>query len=175
MTDWDAVVSQHVGIVQRTVYRLVGNHADAWDCIQETFLEAVKIDRREPVRNWPALLRHLATARALDLLRVRCRQRNRLGPEADPAQAISREPGPSSSAEASELADRLRAAVGQLPRRQAQVFCLSCFEQMASEEVAERLGISPTATRMLLSRARRRLQRLLEPLRTLWTRQKEDN
>ena len=69
MTDWDAVVSQHVAIVQRTVYRLVGNHADAWDCIQETFLEAVKIDRREPVRNWPALLRHLATARALDLLR----------------------------------------------------------------------------------------------------------
>ena len=100
MTDWEAVVSQHVEIVRRTVYRLVGNHADAWDCIQETFLEAVKIDRREPVRNWPALLRHLATARALDLLRVRCRQRSRCGPEADPAQAISREPGPSSHAEA---------------------------------------------------------------------------
>ena len=34
---------------------------------------------------------------------------------------------------------------------------------MTSEEVAERLGISPTAARMLLCRARRRLQRLLEP------------
>jgi RNA polymerase sigma-70 factor (ECF subfamily) len=130
---------------------------------QETFLEAVKIDRREPVRNWPALLRHLATARALDLLRVRCRQRNRRSPDVDPAQATSREPNPSRYAEASELADRLRAAVGQLPRRQAQVFCLRCFEQMTSEEVAERLRISPTAARMLLCRARRRLQRLLEP------------
>ena len=69
MADWEAVVSQHVAAVRRTVYRLVGNHADAWDCVQETFLEAVKIDRREPVRNWSALLRHLATARALDLLR----------------------------------------------------------------------------------------------------------
>ena len=69
MTDWEAVVGQHVEIVRRTVYRLVGNDADAWDCVQETFLEAVKIDRREPVRDWPALLRHLATARALDLLR----------------------------------------------------------------------------------------------------------
>ncbi len=153
MTDWEAVVGQHVEIVRRTVYRLVGNDADAWDCVQETFLEAVRIDRREPVRDWSALLRHLATARALDLLRMRSRQRCRCSAEADPAQATSREPSPSHQAEASELADRLRAAVGQLPRRQAQVFCLTCFEQMTSDEVGHRLGISPTAARMLLSRA----------------------
>jgi RNA polymerase sigma-70 factor (ECF subfamily) len=164
MTDWDAVVGQYAAVVQRTVYRLVGNHADAWDCIQETFLEAVKIDRAKGVRNWPALLRRLATARALDLLRRRCRQRNRSSPEADPAQAIGREPSPSHHAEANELAERLRVAVSQLPGRQAQVFCLTCFEQMTSEEVGEQLGISPTAARMLLCRARRRLQRLLEPL-----------
>jgi len=165
MTDWEAVVSGHVGIVRHTVCRLVGNHADAWDCIQETFLEAVKIDRREPVRNWPALLRHLATARALDLLRVRYRHRDRHSPDVDPGQAISREANPSCHAEASELADRLRVAVGQLPRRQAEVFCLSCFEQMTSGEVADQVGISPTAARMLLSRARRRLERLLGPSR----------
>lgn len=163
MTDWEAVVSQHVETVRRTVYRLVGNHADACDCIQETFLDAVKIDRREPVRNWPALLRHLATARALDLMRRRSRQRNRCSPDGAPIEASSRAPSPSGCAEANELADRLRAAVGQLPRRQAEVFCLTCFEQMTSEEIAERLRISPTATRMLLSRARRRLERLLEP------------
>ncbi len=164
MTDWAVIVEQHVGIVQRTVYRLVGNHADAADCTQETFLEAVKIDRREPVRNWPGLLRQLATVRALDLLRVRLRQRRRRGPEVDAAEAISREPSPSDHAEASELADRLRVAVGKLPRRQAEVFCLTCFEQISSEEVAERLRIKPTAVRMLLSRARQRLQRLLKPL-----------
>ena len=164
MADWEAVVSQNVAAVRRTVYRLVGNHADAWDCVQEVFLEAVKIDRREPVRNWPALLRHLATVRALDLLRSRYRQRNRVGSDLEQVQAASREPNPSSNAEASELAERLRVAVGQLPRRQAQVFCLTCFEQMSSEEIAARLGISPTAVRMLLCRARRRLQRLLEPL-----------
>ncbi len=164
MTDWEAVVGQHAGIVQRTVHRLVGNHTDAGDCIQETFLEAVKIDRREPVRNWSALLRHLATVRALDLLRSRSRQRNRDNAEADPTLATSREPSPSGQAEANELACRLRAAVGQLPRRQAEVFCLTCFEQMTSEEVAERLGIRPTAARMLLCRARARLERLLAPL-----------
>ncbi|MBN2291868.1 MAG: sigma-70 family RNA polymerase sigma factor [Pirellulales bacterium] len=163
MTDWDAVVSQHVEIVRCTVHRIVGNHADAWDCIQETFLEAVKVDRREPVRNWPALLRRLATVRALDFVRARSRRRGQNGAEAELAQTIGREPSPSSNAEASELAGRLRTAVGQLPRRQAQVFCLTYFEQMPSTEVAEQLGISPTAARMLLSRARQRLQRFLEP------------
>jgi RNA polymerase sigma-70 factor, ECF subfamily len=164
MTDWEAVIGQYVGIVQRTACRLVGNHADAWDCIQDTFLEAVKLDRREPVRNWPGLLRHLATARALDLLRRRSRQRARCNAEVDVAEVVSREPNPTSHAEASELAQRLRAAVAQLPRRQAEVFCLTCFEQMSSDEVAERLRISPTAARMLLVRARERLRRLLGPL-----------
>jgi RNA polymerase sigma-70 factor (ECF subfamily) len=164
MTDWEAVVGQHVEIVRRTVYRLLGNDADAWDCVQETFLDAVRIDRREPARDWPALLRHLAAARAMDLLRKRSRQRRRCGAEADLAHAIGREPNPSGQAEASELADRLRAAVGRLPRRQAEVFCLISFEQTTAEETAERLGISPAAVRMLLSRARQRLRRLLEPL-----------
>jgi RNA polymerase sigma-70 factor (ECF subfamily) len=165
MTDWEAVVSQNVGAVQRTVYRLVGNQADAWDCIQETFLEAVKIDRREPVRDWPALLRRVAVARSLDLLRVRVRQRKRHDCEADPAKVHGREPEPPRQAEANELGEQLRAALGRIPRRQAQVFCLSCFEQLTCEQAAAQLGISPTAARMLLSRARRRLQRLLAPSR----------
>ncbi len=164
MTDWDAVVRQNVAIVRSTVHRIVGNDADVWDCIQETFLEAVRVDRREPVRNWPALLRHLATARALDLLRTRCRQRIRGGQDAGLAEAISREPSPSRRAEAGELADRLRVAVSRLPGRQAEVFCLICFEQMTSEEVAVRLKIRPTAVRMVLSRARRSLREMLEPL-----------
>jgi RNA polymerase sigma factor (sigma-70 family) len=164
MTDWEAVVGQHVEIVRRTVYRLVGNETDAWDCVQETFLEAVRIDRREPVGDWPALLRHVATLRALDLLRKRSRQRCRCSADADLAQAVSREPNPSGHAEQNELADRLRVALRRLPRRQAAVFCLVCFEQMTCEAVAGRLGIRPTAARMLLSRARRHLRRLLEPV-----------
>ena len=55
MTDWETVVNQNVGMVWRTVRRLVGNHTDAWDCVRESFLEAVKISRRELVRNWPGM------------------------------------------------------------------------------------------------------------------------
>ncbi len=161
MTDWDTILSQNVSVAWRTAYRLLGNHADAWDCVQETFLDAVKIERREQVHDWSGLIRHLATARAVDLLRVRSRQRDRRDATVDATLAYSREPEPPSQAEASELADCLRASVARLPRRQAQVFCLTCFEKMTSEQAGERLGISATAARMLLSRARERLRRML--------------
>ena len=162
MTDWEAVVSQHAETVRRTVHRLVGNDADAWDCVQQAFLEAVAIDRHDTVRNWPALLKRLATVRALDLLRSRYRRREKHDPSVDLRREAGRDPDPVQHAEASELADRLRAALHRLPRRQAEVFCLVCFEQMTTEEVAAQLGASPTAVRMMLSRARRRLQRLLK-------------
>jgi RNA polymerase sigma-70 factor, ECF subfamily len=165
MTDWDAIVSRHLDAVRCTVHRLVGNHADAWDCVQDTFLEAVRIERRKPIHNWASLLRHLATNRALDLLRRRCRRQSRFDSGLGEVEPPGREPSPSASAESQELAERLRVAVGRLPRRQAEVFCLACFEEMNSEEISERLGVSPTAVRMLLSRARQRLHRLLEASR----------
>ena len=166
MTDWESVVGQNLEFVWRTACRLVGDHADAWDCTQQAFLDAVRIERRQGVQNWRPLLKHLATARALDLLRSRYRERKRRDLSPEPAEAVSREPCPSQWSEANELAEHLRIAVGQLPHRQAEVFCLICFEQMTSEEVAERLGIRPTAVRMLLSRARKRLERLLQRFST---------
>ena len=164
MTDWKTIVEQYGGLVWATACRLVGNGADASDCFQETFLEAVKISRKEPVRDWSALLRHLATARALDLLRVRCRQRDRTAAMADPEAVVSREPDPGQEAEAAELAERLRAVLGQLPPDQAAVFCLSCLDKLSYREVGERLGITTNAVGVLLHRARQRLRDLLEPV-----------
>ena len=124
VTDWKLIVDQYGTLVWATASRLLGNHADAQDCFQETFCEAIKLARREPVRDWGSLLRHLATVRALDLLRVRCRTRSRTDAQADPAAAIGREADPSQEAEALELAERLRAALAQLPPQQANVFCI---------------------------------------------------
>ena len=141
MTDWKSLVLEHKQLVWQTVYRLVGDHADALDCFQETFLEAVKLDRKVAVRQWPAMLRHLATLRALDLLRTRYRQSKRADAEFDPAVVISREPNPSEHAEAGELADRLRAALAQLPAQQAEVFCLCRLNGMTYREAAMRLEL----------------------------------
>ena len=164
MTDWKTIVDQHGQLVWATAWRLLGNPADALDCYQETFLQAIKLTRREPVGDWRALLRHLATARALDLLRARCRRRSRTEAMVDPDALVGREAGPSEEAEANELADRLRVALAQLPGDQAEVFCLSCLDKLSYREIAERLKLTTNAVGVLLYRARGRLRELLIPV-----------
>jgi len=161
MTDWKSIVRQYGQLVWHTAYRLVGNDADALDCFQEVFLGAVKVDRREPVGDWSALLRHLATARALDLLRRRYRRRDRIEPEVDPSVVISQEPGPRQEAEAGELAGRMRAALAELPAQQAEVFCLCRLDGMTYRDAATRLGVDTNQIGVLLHRACKRLRRQL--------------
>lgn len=74
VVDWQVVLEKYGPIVWQTTYRLLGNHADAADCFQEAFVGALEISRRQRVRNFPALLSRLATARAIDRLRQRVRR-----------------------------------------------------------------------------------------------------
>ena len=66
-------------------------------------------------------------------------------------------------AEASELVERLRAALPNLSQDQAAVFCLSCLENLSYHEIGERLGVTTNAVGVLLHRARQRLKELLAP------------
>src|SRR4029079_1257135 len=77
MTDWASIVAEHGSLVWHTAYRLLNHEADAADCYHRTFLAAVTLDRKEAVRHWPAVLKRLATARALEQLRTRYRREQR--------------------------------------------------------------------------------------------------
>ncbi len=162
MTDWQEVVEQHGQVVWQAAYRLLDNHADASDCFQKVFLDAVQVTRREPVRQWPALLRRMATARALDLLRDRYRRRSRSEPMAAAAEATTDTPLPEQEAEVAELSDHLRLALTRLPARQAEAFCLRWIEGMSYEEISERLEVDTNHVGVLLNRARKRLRQLLD-------------
>ncbi|MGD9634161.1 MAG: RNA polymerase sigma factor [Pirellulales bacterium] len=161
MTDWDDLVCREGPAVWRTAYRLIGNQADADECFQETFLAALELSQRQPVRNWPALLQRLATTRAVD--RIRSRMRRRRSEEvADVASAVGSEPDPAEQIESKELVEALRWAVAQLPARQAEAFCLHEFADWSFEQVAEQLGTTVNAATVLLHRARQKLQELLK-------------
>ena len=60
-----------------------------------------------------------------------------------------------------ELADRLRWAIAELSDREASVFSLRYFGEMANSEIARTLGISTDAVGVALHKARTRLKELL--------------
>jgi RNA polymerase sigma-70 factor, ECF subfamily len=161
MPDWQEILSRDGKAVWQTAYRVLGNRADADDCFQEAFLAALEISRREDVRHWRALLQRLATARAVDRLRQRHRQADRQQ-AADWDALAGHEPAPSQTALDAELSDRLRAALGRLPVKQAEAFCLHCLEGWSYAEVARHLAISIDSVGVLVHRARKRLHQLLE-------------
>ena len=141
MIDWDRLVEQNGRMVWRTAYRLLGSAEDAQDCLQETFLSALEISRRERVENWAGLLRHLATARALDRLRQRTRQERQRQRVGDLTALSGNRTNPVHLAEAAELAARLRDTLARLPTRQAEVFALRFLEDMSYKEIGKTLGL----------------------------------
>jgi RNA polymerase sigma-70 factor (ECF subfamily) len=161
MPDWQEILDRDGPAVWATAYRLLGNRADADECFQEALLAALEVSRREPVQHWRALLQRLATARAVDRLRQRRRRRisERL---TDLALVRDPTPLPAQEAEDAELSERLRAALTQIPAKQAQVFCLYGLEDWRYQEIAQQLTISTDSVGVLLHRARRRLRQLLD-------------
>ncbi len=163
-------MKQHGPIVWQTAYRLLGNHTDTADCFQETFICALAVSRRQQVRNFPALLSRLATARAIDQLRQRIRRSHADREQGDwsaPSTQLragvpSRNPDPAQQLETGELAAKLRKAIAQLPPQQAEIFCLRYLNGMSYRLIAKQLGIRTSAAGVSLHRARAKLRMLLE-------------
>ena len=162
MVDWPETVRQYGPVVWKTVYRLLGNEADAADCFQETFVAALELSRRESIEHWAGLLQRVATARALNQLRRRSVEAKRRGTWPDFATTPSPNPGPVQDAEAAELAARMRRAIAQLPRRESEVICLRCLAGLSYEEIGRQLGLKLNAVGVLLHRARGKLRNTLE-------------
>ena len=121
MYDWSKLVELHSATVWQTAWRLLSNESDASDCFQRAFLSALELSRREPIANWRPLLKRLATARALDLLRERRRRSNRLEVLTESAAPDRRAVDPLKAAQEGELLEHLREALADLDPRQGQL------------------------------------------------------
>jgi RNA polymerase sigma-70 factor, ECF subfamily len=161
MVDWARLVREEGPHVWQVAYRLLGNHADAADCVQEVFTKGLELSRRQTVTNWGGLLRHLATVQGLH--RLRCRYRKSAQTEILPADcsAHSAEPGPVERAETAELTQALRQALTELSEQEASVFCLRFLDDLSYQEIAGQLQIEVNAVGVTLHRARARLRELL--------------
>jgi RNA polymerase sigma-70 factor (ECF subfamily) len=150
--NWDRLVQNHGPAVFGIAWRILGHAVDAEEVVQDVFLEAFRVRGALPVKNWPGLLRRLATCRALDRRRSR-----KPALSLDALGLVETNTDPEAAAVGRELAERLREAVAQLPEQEGAVFSLRYYEDLSNQEIAETLNVSPGAVAAALHRARAKL------------------
>ena len=161
--NWEQILRDHGRSVWRTACRIVREPAGADDCMQEAFLDAVELSRRQVIRDWGPLLRRIVTSRALDRLRKTLRHAAHEDAGEDVGALPSGDPAcdPERLAEGRELHEQLRLAVARLSPQQAEAFCLRYLEDMDYCEISEALRIDVNQVGVVLHRARSRLRELL--------------
>ena len=137
------------------------SHEDAEDAVQEGFLHAHRaLARFRPDQPFGAWLHRIVSNAALDLARRRkVRDTDEL---VDTHASPFRDP-----AEADELHDRLKSALGQLPDRQRSVLVLHDVEGYKHSEIGAMLGIPEGTARSDLHHARAAMRSILGTLRRL--------
>jgi RNA polymerase sigma-70 factor (ECF subfamily) len=159
MDDPKNLPAEHGEAAWRTICRLLGGEEGAADCFQETFAQFAGISRRQVVRQPLGLLKRLATARAIDAIRRRAKDRRRHTILDD--QLPSNQAEPWQDAAANELAENLRLALATISPDQVSAFCMTQLEGMDRPAAAEAMGITVDHLSVLLHRARSNLQQRL--------------
>ena len=145
--------------------RLTSNTEDARDVVQEAYLRAYRSIGRfrgeAQFSTW--LYRIVANCAATQLSRRQRHRHDELGAD---DQVIDTRPDhdPALQGDLAELRASLDAAIRDLPPRLRSVVVLRDMYDLPHEAIAEELGISVTAAKVRLHRARRRLREQVLPL-----------
>jgi RNA polymerase sigma-70 factor (ECF subfamily) len=134
--------------------------------VQEAYLRAFKsIGRfRGDAQFTTWLYRITANCASTHLGRRRRHRHDELGEEVD-VPDTSPDHDPAAMASATMLRDRLEAAVAELPPRLRAVVVLRDIYDLNHAQIAEELGITESAAKVRLHRARRRLRTQVFPMR----------
>lgn len=162
--DFDAMLTDQGDDVWRLIVRVLGDDGhDAADVFQQAFVELAARQRRSgDVHNAAALLKRIATVRAIDVVRRRMRDRRDTSDTDEALIAARRDCQPDTRAEAAELLDDLRAALTELPDAQAAAFVLTQIENMTNINASAAIGVTVGHLGVLLHRARVALRERLE-------------
>ncbi len=165
------MIKQYAPRVYAIAIRMVNDRDEAEEVLQETFISACKsikkFEGRSALSTW---LHRIATNAALMHLRKRKNREVSLDAPivTQDGEDMYREVqdwafSPDDHALNSETRDMLEKAIAELPETLRTVFVLREIEGYSTEETANILDISISATKVRLHRARLRLRQLLEP------------
>ena len=157
------VFTDHQSAIYGYVYRMIGNADDAADLTLAAFEKALRAWPKRPVdlqvRPW---LYRIATNTCLDELRHRklirwLRLDFAEGDDAPLPHPVAPD-NPEESLIRAEDARAVRAALARLPERYRTALVLREAQGLSCEEIGDALGISRSAAKVLLFRAREKLR-----------------
>lgn len=164
--EFSRLVDAYSSKIYRLAIKMLNQQQDAEDVLQETFLKAYRglksFDGRSKLSTW---LFRIAINEALMVIRRKHPEIVSIDEsveteegEQEPVQIIDWCCLPENELLSEEAKERLDAAVQKLPERLKVVFLLRDINDLSTHETAEVLGLSDTAVKTRLSRARLRLR-----------------
>ena len=147
-------------------YRLCGNEEDASDVVQETYLRAFRSIRRfRGDAQFSTWLYRITANCAANQLKKRSRHRHDELTDETPLVDDRREVDPADRSELSAMRGRLQEALSALPPKLRAVVVLRDVYDLPHEAIAAELGISESAAKVRLHRARKKLRETVFPAR----------
>src|SRR6266487_973120 len=162
------LMHRYAAAVYNLAYRMLGDAQDAEDASQEIFLRAyTRLTSFDPTRRFSTWLLSIASNYCIDRLR---RRRFAWLTLDDVAFSLpSYERSPERSALDHEERDRVQAALRRLPDHYRLVLVLRYWQEMSYNEIAQVTGLTESALKTRLHRARHMLAEALGPEeKTLW-------
>jgi len=145
-------------------YRLTGNRDDAGDVVQDAYVRAYRAIRRfRGDSSFSTWMYRITSNCASTHLSRRTRQRTEELSSDAPIVDLRPEQDPSLRAEAAVLRHHIDRAIRALPERLRQVVVLRDLHDLSHSEIAAELGITTSAAKVRLHRARQRLKAVLQP------------
>lgn len=145
-------------------YRLTGDEEDARDVVQEAYLRAFRgLKRFRGEAQFTTWLYRITANCAASTLGKRARHRHE-SLDDDDVVDVSGRVDPAEQADRGADRERVKLALSELPPRLRTVVVLRDVYDLSHEAIAAELGISESAAKVRLHRARRKLRERLYPL-----------
>ncbi len=164
------LVNRYAPKIYRTARHITKNDQDAEDVLQETFLKAYsRLDQFKGDAKFYTWLTRIGVNQALMKLRQRkdgkflpLDQQVDTGEGSIPREIASRDADPEEQYGQEELRRQLTTGIDSLPQSYRTVLVLRDIDGLSTEETAESLGLSVSAVKSRLLRARLRLRDKLQ-------------
>ena len=145
--------------------RLTSDEEDARDVVQDAYLRAYRsLDRFRGDAQFSTWLYRIVANCASTTTGKRARHRHEELPDESSVAELRPDHDPEIQADVAGLRDELDQAIRDLPPRLRSVVVLRDVYDLPHEAIAEELGISVSAAKVRLHRARRRLRERVFPL-----------